>query len=508
MLICILNGSSHQKEEMELGKENEALKKLNGENKKLDFVGSLKASFSGRKFRSGAYATVLSVVVIVIVSIVNLIVTKMNIQFDLSQNSMYSLSDETKQYVAGLKDDITIYYVVQSGNETEIFDKIAQKYDDLSDKITLEHKDPVLYPNFAKDYVTEDVAANSFIVVNNTTGKAKYVDSNDLLVQEINYQTYQTETTGIDVEGKLTSALLNVTTDQLPVVYVTEGHGEAELGDSFNSALDKMNVQVETLKTATVENIPEDCNILFINSPEKDLSDAETTMIKNYMAAGGKAVVTLDYNGTDLANFSSILDYYGIKMNSGIVLEGDSNMYEANYPNYLIPSIESHDITSKASSAGIPVYLPISSGLTISDSIRNSLTVTPLLTTSADSYSKTNIESTTLEKEKGDVDGPFYLGVVATDTYNDITSDLVVYSSEYTFTEDTANYGNASLLIGTVGYLINDSSIVSIPTKSLQEAQIYPSQLQSIVWGLVTVILIPVVIFVTGSVICLRRRKK
>lgn len=484
------------------------MKRLNGEKKKIDFVGSLKASFSGRKFRSGAYATVLSVVVIVIVLIVNLLVTKMNIQFDLSKNNMYSLSDETKQYVAGLKDDITIYYVVQSGSETEVFDKIAKKYDDLSDKITLEHKDPVLYPNFGKTYVTDEVADNSFIVVNNTTGKAKYVNGNDMLVQEVDYQTYQTKTTGIDVEGKLTSAIVNVTTDQLPVVYVTEGHGEAELGDSFHSALDKMNVQVETLKTATVDSVPKDCNILFVNSPEKDFTEAETTMIKDYMAAGGKAVVTMDYNSTDLTNFTSILDYYGIKTTPGVVLEGDSNMYEAKYPNNLIPTMESHDITSKASGAGIPVDMPISSGLTISDSTRSSLKVTPLLTTSDSAFSKTNLDSTTMQKEKGDIDGPFYLGLVAEDTYNNITSDLVVYSSEYTFGEDTASYGNKNLLTGTIGYLIDDNSIVSIPTKSLEESRIYPTQLQSVAWGFVTVIVIPVMIFITGSVICLRRRKK
>lgn len=484
------------------------MKRLNDDKKRIDLIRSWKKSFSGRKFRSGAYATVLSVIVMVIVLIVNLIVTKMNIQFDLSQNKMYSLSDETKQYVEGLKDNITIYYMVQSGSETEIFDKIAKKYDNLSDKITLEHKDPVVYPNFAKDYVTEEISNNSFLIVNNTTGKAKYVEGSDLLVQEFNYQTYQSETTGIDVEGKLTSAILNVTTDQLPTVYVTEGHGEAELGKSFHSTLDKMNIQVETLKTATMDRIPEDCKLLFINSPEKDFTEAETKLIKDYLAAGNKAVITLDYNGTTLANFATILDYYGIKMTSGIVLEGDSNMHEANYPNYLIPDIESHSITNKVSDGGIPVYMPISSGLTISDAMRSSLTVTPLLTTSSAAYAKTNLESSTLEKEKGDKNGPFYLGLLATDTYNDSTTNLVVYSSEYTFAEDTVSYGNASLLIGTVGYLMDDSSIVSIPTKSLAEARIYPSQFQSITWGLVTVIIIPVVIFVAGALICLRRWKK
>jgi len=484
------------------------LKKLNDEKKKIDLAGSLKASFSGRKFRSGAYATVLSVIVVVIVLVVNLIVTKMNIQFDFSKNGMYSLSDETKQYVAGLKDDITIYYVVQSGNETEIFERIAKKYDDISDKIKLEYKDPLLYPNFAKEYVTDEVTDNSFIVVNHTTGKAKYVNGNDMLVQEINYQTYQTETTGIDVEGKLTSAILNVTTDQLPVVYVTEGHGEAEMGDTFDSILDKMNIQVESLKTATVDSIPEDCNILFINSPEKDFTDAETTMIKDYMAAGGKAVVTLDYNSTDLTNFAAILDYYGVEMVNGIVLEGDTNRHMSGYPNYLVPVINSHEITTKVTTAGIPVFMPIASGLTIADSKRSSLSVEPLLTTSESAYSRTNIENGSTGKEEGDIGGPFYLGLAATDTYNNITSDLVVYSCEYTFTEDTASYGNTGLLTGTVGYLIGDTNTLSIPTKSLQEAQIYPSQFQAIAWGLLTAIGVPVLIFVSGAAICLRRRKK
>ena len=152
--------------------------------------------------------------------------------------------------------------------------------------------------------------------------------------------------------------------------------------------------------------------------------------------------------------------------------------------------------------------MPISSGLTISDSTRSSLKVTPLLTTSDSAFSKTNLDSTTMQKEKGDIDGPFYLGLVAEDTYNNITSDLVVYSSEYTFGEDTASYGNKNLLTGTIGYLIDDNSIVSIPTKSLEESRIYPTQLQSVAWGFVTVIVIPVMIFITGSVICLCRRMK
>ena len=480
----------------------------NKENNKNNFIGNMKASFSGRKFRSGAYATMLSVIVIIIVIVVNLLVSKMSIQFDLSSQSMYTLTKDTKELVKGLEDDITIYYMVQQGNETSEFEKIAKLYDNLSSKVTLVKKDPILYPQFAANYVDDEVSQNSFIVVNNTDNRAKYIAGVDMLVQEINYQTYQTETTGIDVEGRITSAIQYVTNDNLPVMYVVEGHGEADTGNNFTETISKMNIEIKTLATMTQAAIPEDCDILYINSPEKDYSDEEATMIKDYLAAGGKALITLDYKTTELTNFSSILDYYGIQMVEGMVLESDTNQFISGYPMYLIPTMESHEITSKVKGNGIPVFMPVSSGLTISDTLRSSLTVESLLSTSDSAFSKTDMQSTSIEKEAGDIDGPFQIGLVATDTYNNVTSEVVVFSSEHAFTDDTATYGNSTLLTATIGYLAGDMETLSIPTKNYGANYIYSSQLQAIMWGAFTVIGIPAAIFVTGAVICYRRRRK
>lgn len=473
-----------------------------------NFFKNVKASFSGRKFRSGAYVTMVSAIVIVMVLVVNMFVSKLNIELDLSTQNMYTLSEDTKNMLKDLKDDITIYYMVQTGSETEVFQKIAKKYDTLSDKITLESKDPVLYPKFASQYVEDEVAENSFIVVNNTTGTAKYVANSDMLVQELNYQTYSYDTTGIDVEGQLTSAIQYVTSTELPVMYVVEGHGETEIGDSFNSSADKMNVSVETLATLSTDSIPEDCDMLYINAPQKDFSDEETTMIKNYLSAGGKAVITLNYNSAGLTNFLSILDYYGIEMVDGIVMEGDANMHMTNYPHYLVPTLESHDITANASNNQIPVLMPVCSGLAISDTLRSSLTVEPLMTTSDSAYAKVGTEFTTYEKEDGDINGPFYLGLAATDTYNGVTSQIVVYSTELTFDEGTSQYGNSDLLSGTISYLSGDTGTLSIPTKSVTEDQVYPSQEEALLWGFVVVVLLPVGILIAGIMVCLKRRKK
>jgi ABC-2 type transport system permease protein len=480
----------------------------NDESKKVSFTGKIRASFSGRKFRSGAYATIISAAVIAVVLVANLLISKMNITFDLSLNNAYTLTEETKELVRGLKDDVTIYYMVQQGNEVNEFEKIAKQYEKYSNKISLVNKDPILYPQFASQFVDDEIAENSFIVVNSSNNRAKYIDGNDMVIQELNYQTYQYDTTGTDAEGKLTSAILYVTTQDLPVMYVVQGHGETPASQSFNDSVAKMNIDVQSLETLTQSSVPEDCDILYINSPQKDFTEEETTMLKDYLTAGGKAIITVNYKSAALSNFASILDYYGIKMVNGEVVESNQSMYYPGQPKIAVPTLENHDITSKATSGNIPIIMPFPIGLTIADNIRSSLTVEPLLLTSTSAFSKQDVNSTSFTKESGDIAGPFNLGIVATDTFNDVTSSIAVFSTEFTFSDDTADYGNGKLLTGTVGFLSDNTDILSIPAKSYGASFVYPSQLQAFSWAGMVCVAIPVVIFLIGAVICLRRRKK
>ena len=297
-------------------------------NKAENIIDKIKSSFSGRKFRSGAYVSVVSAIIIAITLVINLIVSELELQVDLSSESFFTLTKETENIVKNLTEDVTIYYIVEPGNETPIFERIIDEYDNLSDKLRLEYKDPVLYPNFVSNYLEDiNVSQNSFLIVNEVTQRAKYIAGTDMLVQEINYSTYSMETTGIDVEGKITSAIQFVSNPDLPVMYVVTGHGEVKTGEIFADMMDKQNVIVNELATLTAEEIPEDCDILLINSPETDLSEDEATMIKEYLKNGGNAIITLDYRAQEMENLSSVLDYYGIGLVEGFILEGDTGKY-------------------------------------------------------------------------------------------------------------------------------------------------------------------------------------
>lgn len=56
-------------------------------------------------------------------------------------------------------------------------------------------------------------------------------------------------------------------TEDLPKLYLLEGHGEAELPQSFTEQIEKANIETETLSLLTVDAVPEDADAVMIYSP-------------------------------------------------------------------------------------------------------------------------------------------------------------------------------------------------------------------------------------------------
>jgi ABC-2 type transport system permease protein len=468
-----------------------------------------RASFSGRNFKSGVYVSIISAVVIALVLLINLIITEFDFKIDLSREGIYTITDETKEYVSKMEDDVTIYYLIEAGQESPMFQKIAEKFDALSDRITMEQKDPIQYPTFASEYVDDEISINSFLVVNNNTKQARYVSYNQMLVQEFSEQTYQYHTVGIDVEGKLISAIQYVTNPDLPTVYYTLGHEEYELGQIFKDIMSRMNIAINPLQTLTLERIPEDSDILIINAPTVDFSDAETEMIKNYMSEGGNAVIVMNYEAQELKNLNSLVNYYGIQIEKGIVSEGDANHYVPLYPRYIVPKVLENNLTVGLSSSNRIVVTPTASGITLMDNLRSSLLVEPLLQTSDLAYSKVNLSSDTLMKEAGDIEGPFYIGVLSSDTFNGITSSMVVYTSAMIFDDNMlSEFGNFSLLINTIGSLVGQVETVTVRPRYLYPEPLNITQEPLMILATMTIIVLPLLILVTGILIVVRRRRR
>ena len=111
--------------------------------------GRIRKSFSSRQFKSGAYSSVITVIVIALVVIVNLVFNKLDLSTDLTSDSLFTLTKESQKVLKDVKDDITIYYMVASGSEQDYIQRVIKQYNKVSDNIKVVKKDPVVYPNFS-----------------------------------------------------------------------------------------------------------------------------------------------------------------------------------------------------------------------------------------------------------------------------------------------------------------------------------------------------------------------
>ena len=487
---------------------NEASKK-----EKKPLKQKIKDSMNKKYLKNGSYSVVISAIFVVIVLVVNMIVGSLPTKYtevDVSSEKLYSISDDTKDFLKKLDKDITIYQVVQSGSEDETISKLLEKYEEESSHIKVEEKDPVVNPKFTSEYTSDEVSANSLIVV--CGDRSKVVDYSNIYESSIDYNTYQSQTTGFDGEGQITSAISYVTSEDMPVLYTLDGHGEKELSSDIQEDIQKANIDIKSLNLITEESVPEDAACLLINAPTSDISETEKDAIIEYLENGGKAMIFSDYTTESMDNFDAVLKNYGVERVDGIVIEGDTQHY-AQMPYYLVPTVNSTDAISDFASQGYYVLMPYAQGIKQSDDIRDTVTVNSLLTTSDSAYSKVDVNSGDIEKADGDVDGPFDLGVSITETLDDDKETQIVYYTSSNLMDSQINQmvsgGNEQMIMSSLNWMCSndETTTISIPSKDLQVSYLTLTAYDVSFWKICVMGLIPGAFLVIGFMVWLKRRK-
>lgn len=461
--------------------------------------------------KHGTYRASMVVFACVAAVLMNLTAGKLPSQYlkyDVSDQKLFTTGDQTAEIVKGLDEDITLYLIAQQGSEDATLQELLDRYAGLSSHIKVETKDPVLYPNFVSQYTSENLSENSVLVVGQNRSKA--VDYYDIYQYSMDYSTYSSSLSSFDGEGQITSAIAYVTAEDMPVVYTLTGHDEAELSTTVTSSIEKENIELKSLSLLTEEAVPEDAKAVIIYGSISDISEDEKNKLEAYMEQGGQIVMLLGYTDKDTPNLDSLLGDYGITLADGLVLEGDSQHHLPNYPYYLLPDIQSSAYTSDVSSRY--VLLAFAQGMTEAADISEDLTYESLLTTSAKSYSKTNLESENFEQEAADITGPFDLGAVVTKTIDEnVEAKLIVFSSETLLDEQVDSMvsgGNSTLFLNVMSQLVDHESTVSIEPKSMSTEYLTVPAGSAIFWGILTIILIPLLLLATGGIIWFGRRKR
>lgn len=479
----------------------------------MKWTQTFRAAVHSRAFKHGGYATILSALMLVFIVALNLFTGALPstyTKFDLTDTSLFSLSDASKQLAKSLTQDVTLYYLVQTGGEDMAVANLLEQYKAQSSHVNVVQKDPVLYPTFGVAYDAADVQIGSIIVECGT--RYRVIPRSELYQQTPNYTTY-TYDTSFAGESTITAALSFVTSETTPKLYTLEGHGEASLNATLQTAIADQNIEMLTLSLLTQETVPADAGAVLLNAPTKDLSAEEAQKLQTYLAEGGRLLLLTnytDYNTDAMPNLSGLLSAYGMSAGQGIVIETNQNNYLSGYPYYLLPNVETHAITQPLADAGSFVVTPLAHAINVLATMPENVTVTPLLTTTDSAYNKRDAqENASITQTAEDETGLFNVAAAAE---NSETNARIVWFSTGALVDEmmdsVVSGGNSDLFLNGVNWLTDNDTGISLHPKQLTTQYLTVPQTAGTFWCNLLMFVLPAMMLIAGFLIWMKRRKR
>ncbi len=425
---------------------------MNNKKEKVKFSEYIK----GRKFKYGSIAVLFTACFIAVIILANAIITslftKYNVYSDLTESSLYTLSDEAKEYLQYINNDIEIKFAVpldtiKESSSLNMVYRCALEYQEATKdseyKITVSYFDSYLYPSeFAeyKELVSGEWSSTNVIMESPNTAP---------LVYTLNafFSTSNGETVGFSGERKFMGAFLQLAGVERPIVCFTTGHGEVKGTQKFDNNGTYMGFELEEGAKYTEffqmfddtgfeirwidllkEDIPEDCRLLVVLDPKtdfisKDIDDlfgtSELEKIDNYMSKenSGSMMIFKGPTGSPFPNLDEFLEDWGIAIDSTkTIKESAENSI----------SVDGATFSVKYTTDGL--------GASIQEKYRNLRTVfknaAPMkIFPNYDEY-------TTIQPTSVFTTSPYASVSGEDDTYQTGTFDLMTISQKYTFKEN------------------------------------------------------------------------
>ena len=260
----------------------------------------------GRQLRYGGNTAVLVAVVLAILAAVNYLAYRHPLKKDLTRNQRYSLSDQTKKVVQGLKEDVRLVYFQRAADmEGPGVDRVKQ-YQSLSPHVKAEFVDPIAKPARARELEVKGPWPS--IVVEK--GEKK-------------------ERVNNDSEQDLTNAFIKVTREGRKTVCFAQGEGERDIDDSddggFSAAKGALGRDLYDTKKVVLARegkVPPECSVLVVAGPQSDLLPQVADTIRDWVKAGGKALLMQDPELKEKRpNYDALLKAFNLEAGDDVVVD-------------------------------------------------------------------------------------------------------------------------------------------------------------------------------------------
>jgi ABC-type uncharacterized transport system involved in gliding motility auxiliary subunit len=334
-------------------------------------------------------------------------------------------------------------------------------------------------------------------------------------------------------EEDVTNAIIKVSRDAKKVIFFLEGHGEEsveEFGDNGYSTvkteLEKLGYEVNKLSLALSEMFPENCALLVVPGPQKDLLPNELETVRNYLRGGGRVLFMADPETAP--GLEGYLAEFGVVLAEDLVVDTVSRLLGGDYFMPVVSEYETHEITDKFRYA---TFFPFARSVEVNESLPDGITLTALAKTSPNSWSERQLDEQEVKFDEGiDIQGPLNLAVVGTvqGKEQDVPEEeplespeeqpgpeagpgkegrfAVIGDSDFVKNRYFGLSGNGNFFLNVANWLTEEADLIAIQpkTQAPRTLQLTPSQGRMIFF--VSVVILPLAVLIIGITVWLRRR--
>ena len=258
-----------------------------------------------RRMKYGSNTVAFVLVVAGILGGVNWMANRYPKRYDVSKEKRFSLSEQTRKILAALPGDVTLTYVQRNAASAPTAKDLLREYQAASPRLKVEFVDPLKEP--AKVRALEVQQLPTLVIA--------LGDRREKILS--------------DGEQEITNAILKVTRTVKKTVCFASGEGERDLDDpsergysGVKSAIEKSQYNVKKVVLLQEQKVPEDCTIIVVAGPERDLLPEAAGYVKAFVKAGGKAMIMADpIAKVPLPNFESVFTEFGVKADADVVVD-------------------------------------------------------------------------------------------------------------------------------------------------------------------------------------------
>ncbi len=453
-----------------------------------------------KSFRYGSSTMAFILVILGILGLINFIAGRHNFRWDTTRTKLFSLSPQSKKIVKSLRDALRVKAFFRPSYQQPVRD-LLEEYAHQSDRFTYELIDPDLNPDLVKRY---------------------HIETYETIVLEYGNKIEKiTKAT----EPDITNALIRVLQQGEKKVYFTTMHGEPGLDDEESGGITHAktkllaeNYQVASIFLAEQARVPEDCSVLIIAGPKKELLPNEYQIIEHHLERGGRLMVLLDSDQPDL---SALLKPWGFEVGDNTVIDTSpmGQLFGAGYAAPLVTNYPDHPITHDFNLMTIfPQVRSVGPGKQPPAGV--SVVSLALTSNFPNSWGETRLTERVKFDEGQDVKGPVSIAAAAEkevtppadSSANDTTATtrkarIVVFGDSDFITNGYFQFqGNGDLFLNAVNWLAEQVELIAIRPKQIEDNRISLTTQQSLLIFWLGVVFLPLAILTIGVVIYLHLR--